>query len=67
MAVGYKIVRLKFDGGAPSSFEDFSPVFLSEDKKSLFARPAGIAVASDGSLLVSDDTNGVIYRVFYQP
>jgi hypothetical protein len=28
-------------------------------------RPAGLAVAKDGSLLVGDDTNGVIYRVSY--
>ena len=30
-----------------------------------FARLAGLAVACDGSLLVGDDTNGVIYRVRY--
>ena len=28
-----------------------------------FARPVGLAVAQDGSLLVADDANGVIYRV----
>lgn len=30
-----------------------------------FARPCGIAVAQDGSLLVGDDMNGDIYRVSY--
>jgi len=30
-------------------------------------RPVGVAVASDGALLVSDDGAGVIYRVSYAP
>jgi glucose/arabinose dehydrogenase len=29
-------------------------------------RVAGLAVMKDGSLLVSDDSNGVIYRVRYR-
>ena len=33
--------------------------------EAFFGRPAGLAVMKDGSLLVSDDTNGVIYRVRY--
>jgi glucose/arabinose dehydrogenase len=31
-----------------------------------FARVAGVAVASDGALLVSDDANGIIYRISYK-
>jgi glucose/arabinose dehydrogenase len=31
-----------------------------------FGRPAGLVVAQDGSLLISDDNNGIIYRVSYQ-
>ena len=37
--------------------------FLTEDRQSHFGRVAGLAVASDGALLVSEDTNGVIYRI----
>jgi glucose/arabinose dehydrogenase len=29
----------------------------------MIGRPLGVAVAKDGALLVSDDTNGVIYRI----
>jgi len=32
-------------------------------KPSVYGRPAGVAVAPDGSLLVSDDGAAVIYRV----
>ncbi len=62
---GYKVVRLVFDDGVPQRFEDFVTGFLSPDGASTFGRPAGIAVAPDGSLFFSDDTSGVIYRVSY--
>jgi glucose/arabinose dehydrogenase len=60
---GYKVVRLRFQGGAPQGFEDFLTGFLIEEGRAHFGRPAGLAVARDGALLLSDDTNGVIYRV----
>lgn len=63
-ATGYKIVRIDFDeAGQPLAIEDFVSGFLAEDGLETFARPAGVTVAGDGSLLFSDDTNGVIYRV----
>ncbi len=64
--VGYKVVRLRFANGTSIAFEDFLTGFLHADRTAFFARPAGLAIAQDGSLLVSDDTNGVIYRVSYQ-
>lgn len=39
--------------------------FLNEGRTRFFARPVGLALAMDGALLVSDDTNGVIYRLAY--
>ena len=33
------------------------------DEDTVWGRPAGIAVTSDGALLVSDDANGTIFRV----
>lgn len=62
-AVGYKVVRLHFENGQPVRFEDFLTGFLVNDDKAHFARLAGIAMHTDGSLLISDDTNGVMYRV----
>jgi glucose/arabinose dehydrogenase len=64
---GYKIVRIVFDAaGEPTRFEDFVTGFLSDDGTSTFARPAGVTVAPDGSVLFTDDTNGVIYRVRHE-
>ena len=62
---GYKVVRVRFENGKPVRLSDFLTGFLSADRQSYSARLAGIAVARDGSLLVSDDTNGAIYRVAY--
>ena len=64
-ATGYKVVRIRFGNGQPTAFEDFLRGFLIEDGHAHFGRPAGLAVAKDGALLVSDDANGVIYRVAY--
>lgn len=65
--VGYKVVRLVFENGQPVRFEDFLTGFLVNNDRSHFGRLAGLAVDGQGALLVSDDTNGVIYRVSYQP
>ena len=65
-ATGYKVARLKFKGGKPVEFEDFVTGFLIEDGTAHFGRLAGTALAKDGSLLVSEDTNGVMYRIAYK-
>jgi glucose/arabinose dehydrogenase len=64
--VGYKVARLHFENGKPVRFDDFLTGFLVNNNKAHFARPVGLAVYTDGSLLVSDDTNGVIYRISAQ-
>ena len=65
-ATGYKVVRARFENGKPKEFQDFVSGFLIEDGKAHFGRLAGLAVAPDGSLLISEDTNGMIYRVSYK-
>lgn len=62
-AVGYGVTRLRFEGGEPVAFESFVSGFLIEDGTAFFGRPAGITVGPDGSILFSDDINGVVYRV----
>lgn len=62
-AVGYKVVRLHFENGKPARFDDFLSGFLVNNNQAHFARPVGLVMHTDGSLLVSDDTNGIIYRI----
>ncbi len=64
-ASGYEIVRVRFGGGQAQSIEPFVTGFLSDGGTTHFARPVGLAVARDGSLLMADDANGVIYRIAY--
>lgn len=63
---GYKVVRLLFDAnGKPTGeYEDFMTGFVLSDSE-VWGRPVGIAVAKDGSLLVSEDGNGTLWRVTY--
>ena len=64
---GYKVVRLLFDGtGKPTGeYEDFMTGFVVSDEQ-VWGRPVGVAVARDGSLFVTEDGNGTIWRVSYQ-
>jgi glucose/arabinose dehydrogenase len=65
-AVGFKVVRIRFQDGKPLAMEDFLTGFLLDNTKAQFGTPAGLAVTPNGTLLISDDGNGVIYRVNYQ-
>jgi glucose/arabinose dehydrogenase len=61
---GYEVIRVPMHGGtrAKASYEDFLTGFVTPEGK-VWGRPVGIAVAADGSLLVSDDGGEVIWRV----
>jgi glucose/arabinose dehydrogenase len=63
---GFKVIRLLFDGsGKPTGeYEDFMTGFVSADGQ-VWGRPVGVAVAQDGSLFVTEDGNGTIWRVTY--
>ncbi|MGO9992787.1 MAG: PQQ-dependent sugar dehydrogenase [Steroidobacteraceae bacterium] len=64
---GYKVVRLLFDkNGRPTGeYEDFMTGFVVSDTQ-VWGRPVGVAVAQDGSLFVTEDGNGTIWRVSYK-
>jgi glucose/arabinose dehydrogenase len=61
---GYEVVRVPMDenGRARGTYEDFLTGFVTPEGD-VWGRPVGIAVAADGSLLVSDDEGGCIWRV----
>lgn len=67
---GYKVVVVPFANGRPAGgYENFMTGFWSagKDKAEVWGRPAGLLVAADGSLLVADDTGGVVWRVSAVP
>lgn len=63
---GYEVIRvpLHHTGHATGEYEDFLTGFVV-DENSVWGRPVGVTVAPDGSLLVSDDGSGSIWRVVY--
>ena len=65
---GYKIVYVPFgeDNKPLGYYEDFLTGFLVDpDIPSTFARPVGLQVLPDGSLLLAEDGNNRIYRISY--
>jgi len=63
---GYKVVVLPFKDGKPTGdYRDFMTGFVLSDDD-VWGRPVGIAVAKDGSLFVSEDGSGTIWRVSKQ-
>ena len=67
LRTGYKIVRLPFKDGKPTGqYQDLVVGFVADDQD-VWGRPVDVTFAKDGSLLFSDDGNGVVYRVAYKP
>ena len=66
---GYRVVRVAVDGqGRAGTPEPFLQGFLQIDasgRETVWGRPADVLPLPDGSLLVSDDLVGAIYRVRY--
>jgi len=66
LRTGYKVVRIVTNakGQTDGWYEDFLTGFVA-NKEEVWGRPVGIAVARDGSLLMSEDGNGTIWRISY--
>ena len=63
---GYKVIQAIMQNGVPTGeYADFMTGFVLNERN-VWARPVGVTVARDGSLLVSDDGNGTIWRVWYE-
>ena len=66
---GYKVVFVPFNaqGRAAGYYEDFLTGFLLDPSSpTTWGRPVGLLVLPDGSLLVTEEANGRIYRIQYQ-
>jgi len=61
---GYRISIVRLEDGRPTSYEVFAEGWLQG--QSAKGRPVDLLVIDDGSLLVSDDTSDVVYRISYE-
>ena len=61
--VGYRISLVRMVQGEAVSYEVFADGWLQDEEAT--GRPVDLLVLGDGSMLVSDDQNGIIYRISY--
>jgi len=61
---GYKVVYIPIEDGHPGAVQDFAVGWLRSDG-SRWGRPVDVIAGAEGSLFISDDEGGTIYRVFY--
>ena len=62
--IGYRVMLVTLDGNTVTSYAPFAEGWL-QGNDNVLGRPVDVEVAPDGSLLVSDDYAGVIYRIAY--
>ncbi|HEY1171216.1 MAG TPA: sorbosone dehydrogenase family protein [Verrucomicrobiae bacterium] len=62
--IGYRVMFVKFENDKPISYEVFAEGWL--DGSFAWGRPVDVEIMPDGSLLVSDDKAGKIYRITYK-
>jgi glucose/arabinose dehydrogenase len=60
---GYKVIEVLMRDGQPNGVQDFATGWLVSGTP--WGRPVDVAAASDGSLFVSDDAAGAVYRIWY--
>jgi glucose/arabinose dehydrogenase len=62
--IGYRVAM--FDSES-NKYETFADGWLDPSNGSVRGRPVDVLVMPDGSLLVSDDEAGAVYRISYEP
>ncbi len=64
---GYKVVWFDWQGsvggGRPGTQRDLVTGWVSADGQDVWGRPVDVAADADGSLLVTDDQSGTVYRL----
>ncbi len=64
---GYNVIRVNLDAKGKPTLHPFVEGFLENDKGDppMWGRPVDVLQMKDGSILFTDDYNGIIYRVSY--
>jgi len=63
--IGYRVSLVRMENGKGVAYEPFATGWLQGETP--WGRPADVLVMPDGSLLVSDDYAGAIYRITHHP
>ncbi|HEY9486712.1 MAG TPA: sorbosone dehydrogenase family protein [Chryseosolibacter sp.] len=63
--IGYDVSLVKLQGSKSQGMEVFATGWLDDTSQKAWGRPVDVAILPDGSMLVSDDSANVIYRISY--
>ena len=65
---GYNVMRVTFDEKGQPKMQPFVTGFMTDEKADppMWGRPVDLLQMKDGSMLFSDDYNGIIYRISYK-
>ena len=65
---GYNVMRVVVDEKGGTKMTPFLTGFLTDEKADppMWGRPVDVLLMRDGAMLVSDDYNGIIYRISYK-
>lgn len=63
---GYRVSLVPMKDGKAAGYETFASGWLDDATQKAWGRPVDVLVLGDGSMLVSDDAAGVIYRIAYK-
>ena len=65
--IGYNVIRVNVDAAGKATKHPLIDGFLENDRADppMWGRPVDVLQMKDGSILFSDDYNGIIYRVSY--
>ncbi|MEX2235387.1 MAG: sorbosone dehydrogenase family protein [Cyclobacteriaceae bacterium] len=64
--IGYDVSMVKIQGNKSQGMETFATGWLDDEAQKAWGRPVDVLILPDGSMLVSDDTANVIYRISYR-
>lgn len=63
--IGYRITMVTLNNEEANTYQPFVEGWLQENE-SVWGRPVDLLQLPDGSVLISDDQSGIIYRITYQ-
>jgi glucose/arabinose dehydrogenase len=64
--IGYQVSLVTESNGAGQSYDTFASGWLDDATQNAWGRPVDLIFAEDGSMLLSDDYSGTVYRIWYE-
>lgn len=63
--IGYDVALVRTEDNQSEGVDVFATGWLDDESQKAWGRPVDVAIMPDGSMLISDDTANVLYRISY--